>query len=558
SSPSTRPLTIVLPPGEAGEVRDLGDLLLPRGLLATGQVVDEGSGRPVAGARLWTPETDEGGDLLAWSRGRLMEGVSGSEGHFELAGLTPGPITLRIEAPGYARRTVDFTIQGSEPNELGVIALDRGGELRVFADRDAEGGLARVDLGNRWLEIDMLTASISGGEAIFLHVPPGTSTLSLVKGTELLCEKTVEIFEGQALDAECKDGRSSLKGLVRSGGQRAGRGLLVWDSDLQEASPAVIQNFETPSGLRHQKVLGGGRPSVSVPVGPDGLFMTNRVAPGSWVVSWQPEGEASSAPLGVEIAGSEGESVVLDFPASAIHGVVVDAGRKPVARARVEDTISGIVTFTNDEGYFQLAGLEPVAYSLRARSGDRVSAVATVDLAQIASGENVTLILQDEPRVDLRVRLFDRSGRPAGHALVVAELEGQSRIGTADSEGRFSFPLDPPAPQRFRFAAWTSTSGWLLGQWQDLAPDQEEVRVAFEEVGGVVVKTQASEGSLAILSSSGWDLTALLRLIGQPMQLRLERPLTLEGLPSDQYEVRHKDRSLFVSVEPGELSEINF
>ena len=70
--------------------------------------------------------------------------------------------------------------------------------------------MARLDLGNHWLEMDMLSAAFAdsgGGEevALFRHVPPGTVTLSVMRGHDLLCEQQLQIeLNGGLVEAECR------------------------------------------------------------------------------------------------------------------------------------------------------------------------------------------------------------------------------------------------------------------------------------------------------------------------------------------------------------------
>ncbi len=69
----------------------------------TGTLLDRLDGSPVAGARVWVPRRMEGGPLVAWMLGQVIEAASDIEGRFTLAGLDLAPDLLRIDAPGRAR-----------------------------------------------------------------------------------------------------------------------------------------------------------------------------------------------------------------------------------------------------------------------------------------------------------------------------------------------------------------------------------------------------------------------------------------------------------------------
>lgn len=193
-SPRTRELRLNLPAGVAGEVRDLGDLLPPEGLAVTGRVLRAAGGGPVPGARVWLPRPGAGGELFAWASRDVLETATGGDGRFRLAGLTPGPAVLRVDAPGFARASVNLAVEGSgspenEPADAGDISLVGGATLHVVApaaEVSAEPAEARADLRGNWIEPDMLTAPVRDGEATLHNVPPGPVLVTVLAGRKLL------------------------------------------------------------------------------------------------------------------------------------------------------------------------------------------------------------------------------------------------------------------------------------------------------------------------------------------------------------------------------------
>ncbi|HEX2223086.1 MAG TPA: carboxypeptidase-like regulatory domain-containing protein, partial [Thermoanaerobaculia bacterium] len=197
-SPEVQELRVRLEPGEAGEVRDLGDLRATSGRTVTGRVVRASDGTPVPGARVWTTRPGPDGPAVAWATGDFLEGVAGEDGRFRLAGLLPLAASLRVEAAGYARTRIEVPAGATDeaesggPVEVGDVLLREGATVRVKVEARNEDGqemrgvVARVDLGNRWLEPDLLSAEVWQGEALFSNVPAGPVTVSAVAGRRLL------------------------------------------------------------------------------------------------------------------------------------------------------------------------------------------------------------------------------------------------------------------------------------------------------------------------------------------------------------------------------------
>lgn len=92
------------PPAALGllEAGDVGEVVLEVGILQhlrlEGRLVDDASGSPLAGARIWL------GD-------RARPEVSGVDGTFALEDVVPGEHELRVRHPGYGTATASFTVE---------------------------------------------------------------------------------------------------------------------------------------------------------------------------------------------------------------------------------------------------------------------------------------------------------------------------------------------------------------------------------------------------------------------------------------------------------------
>lgn len=115
---------------EAGESRDVGDLVLEEGERWIHRVVDATEREPVAGAT-----------LTAFSpSGALRPATTDALGEVEVEGPATGPLTIEVRATGYAPRRVDVPeavrTPGAEPHE---IILERGGWIEASVwDETAE------------------------------------------------------------------------------------------------------------------------------------------------------------------------------------------------------------------------------------------------------------------------------------------------------------------------------------------------------------------------------------------------------------------------------------
>jgi hypothetical protein len=565
-SPATRELRVTLAAGKAGEVRDLGDLTAPSGPEVTG-VVASREGEPIAGARVWLPRPGPQGAAMAWGTHDLVEASTGEDGRFHLSGLAPGPATLRAEAAGYSRSTLDLMMPDAPAGasatapalDVGTITLSAGTVVHVHVDparlgTDALGdAVARIDLRRQWLDADMLSAQVWNGEADVPDVPAGSARMSVAVGPKVLCEQEIDVPGGGDLDVDCVPGALLVSGQVLIGGAAAGPGTLIWHSGEPEGW-ARVDTQTSPTGLRQQQTFGAGRPQVDVAVEADGTFQTRDLTSGPWRASFQPQQGAATPELGLDIPAGDHYEAVLPFAGLNVSGVVVTKDGSPAAGAKVSELTSGAVAVARPDGSFLLMGFSPGKVALQARQDDLASAVVTVQLAAERPADPVRLVVQPEDPPQVVVTVLDRSGTPLPGAMVFFEEEGKGmRLLVTARDGTAAAGIEPPLAPRVRAGAFVS--GFALGDWTSLDEARQGITVQLGGTGGLVVRSAKSEGTAQVLSPNGWNLSWMMRLLGGSMEVTPEHPLQLDGLPAGAYTVNLGASATTVNVAPGSLGE---
>lgn len=556
SSPRHRRSAVKVAPGLPGERRDLGEIVALPGLTVYGSLVSAVDGAPVPGGRLWASRNTTSGELMSWLFKDLVEAESGEDGSFEISGLEPVPGRIRIEAPGFAREEISVAPEdGVAVIDAGVVELDAGAAVVVRVQGGGEaadsGLVARFDLQGEWDPLDMLTATVVEGEAVFAHVPAGTGRVLVEAGRDvLLCEKDVEVGpEDELVEVVCDARRSPVSGRVVVGDLPAGTGLLTWAKAGEGGErEAAIMTRVSPSGLRQQGVFGGGRPQVRVEVAEDGTFNTERLSTGRWRVTWQPASGAVAGPREVEVPDGEVRDLLVRFEGQGITGVVVDDEGLPVPRATVREVNLGSFAYSRSDGRFAMVGLRPGVLRLQAREGDRYSDPVEVVLEPDRAPDPVRLTVSVEHAGEVPVRVWTGSGTPAAGAFVFLEPEGSGRshLLSADPEGLAEVTIPAPYPERVRVAAYHQ-GAWALGDWVGWEGAREGLQLQLVAGGGLWVRSDETSGLLDVTTSDGWNLGRLMARLGTAARVSPEQPLVL-NLPEGRYAVTFRSP---VSQAPG-------
>lgn len=558
SAPGIQPVRLPVRTGLSGEHLDLGDVSAVRGITVTGEVFSRKTGEAIVGARVWTPRRTAQGPLLAWLDGDLLTANTDPDGRFELRGLSAGPTQLRFDHYAHAELRVDVQLD-PEPDsfDLGRVDLSRGVSVEVQFEDVPAGAVARLDLTNRWLESDMLTAAVlpESLTAMFRHVPEGSHTLSVISERDVLCERSVEVSRAD-IAVFCKASSMRVRGTVEVAERAVGPGTLVWSSPSLGAAGSILR-VVTDGGLQRDHVAGAGRPSVPVAVAGDGFFSSEKLRPGSWQVIWYPESGGSSEPRTVALPNTRDFETVLSFPGAVLHGGVQTTDGETVHGARVRELSRGVLAFTSADGSFTVM-TEAGQRFLQARHGDLLSRIVEIDVQNDVPSEQVTLILgeDEEQRDEVEITVRDGQGRAISGAFVFLETDrGDLRLLTADFSGTARAPLRPPRPNRIRLAAFGS-GRWIFGSWLEWGEGRQAVLLEATPTGAALVSTPSRHGYAQVVTADGWDLSSLLTRIGTRPSISPSSPLRLHGLPIGTYQILVEGEAVRFSTRVEETVEV--
>ena len=500
-------------PGAAGEWRDLGDLVLGRGLEVTGRVVAADTGEPLAGARIWAPRPGPYGPGIAWIFGDLVEAVSGSDGHFRLSGLRAGPLLLRVDAPARARAHRDLLLDDEEPVDAGKIALAQGTTVHVvaaglaLADAERHTAEATVDLRGEWQALDLLRAPLREGRATVRHVPPGPVLVSVRTDLRVLCEQAVNVPAGEPeIEVECEADWPEVSGTVWSGSYRATGGSLTWS---------------------REQASRGRRPPVLVEVAPDGSFGTTELVAGRWTVTWNAPDGGLSPPLEVTIPAVERFEVALRFPGEGSPGgssTTRGAGRP----ARVSRLLGGAFALSGADGAFVLSGIPPGPYAVQAREGDLASEI--VEGCSRPTGPS-------RRSCWCWARGAGPSSRCGSRPPPGRRPRGRSSSSISPGRCGSSPPTRPARPRRELSRRCPSGCGWrrrpagvVVRELGPLAGGARRLRATLGDARSSSVSRKRERRRARLLAPGGWDLGLLVQLLGTPLRLAPDAPLLLAGL----------------------------
>jgi hypothetical protein len=550
-SPMTALVQAEVARGSPGELRHLGDVTAPSGVVVTGRLVRASDRTAVAGAKIWLPRPSEEGPLMAWAFRDVLQTESGPDGTFELRGLPAAPFTMRIEAPSLAPVRQRVTPEkGAARVDAGEIALSTGVTVTVVLDGDpGDEASAHIGLADSGMPMDLLSAAFANGRAIVPAVPPGAVTISAARGKETLCRQKADVpTDVTEFQVVCRARMVRVEGSVTVGGRPAALGTVVF---LPPLGPDVATGiFESGSGAyRQQQVFSPGSGRHSAEVGHDGRFTLPRLLPGAWEVFWMPERGRALAPRHIEIPAADVHPLVLQYPGVSLRGSVVDAQRRPVADAGVRDMRGEAFARSGADGSFVLAGPAAGTWQVQARHGDRTSRVMAVEVREDRPPDPIELVLDVTADV-VRAKL------PSGALLFVETDPGALRIANADANGLAELHFQHPLPDRIRIAA-SAAGAFLLGEW---APFDAAVSngLALEPgaTGTLHIRSKERSGSVAI-AGRAWRIDRLLQWLGAFPAVTPENPLTLQ-LPVGTYEVMFGNQTRVITVERDRAREAAF
>jgi len=466
-----------------GENRHLGNLVVERGVVLEGLVVDaDDAPVPDADVQLRDKDTGPGSNRF------VQRTRSDAQGRFRFPAAPPGGVHLVATAAGHGAGDADAT------------ATQGGGEVRLVL------GPERV------LPVRLVDREGHGLAGLLVRIGPAQRL-----GDEREERTDAEgrcLFRGLA-DAEW-DVRvlsDAHRPVLRSGVPAKGEELVLplsaWPSIAGRVAvpgggkpPEGTEVLAVPSGQHGdlaRYVRGGG-----VPILPDGGFRIPGLRPGHYVVRADAPGYAASFsnPVQLSVEGEVQAGTVLLRSGGSLE-LEVRLDGDPLGGARLELYASqpapallwlepgsaaaspDRVVTSDAEGKALVEHLEPGAWWILARGSDAVPGlVGPLTLGEERRSEG-TVRLQRGGRVQGRV--VENGGKPTGNALIT--FSGHPAVPSnvqvaCGPDGRF---LSPPLPP----GTWELRGRWVAGRSRAATPKPTIVKVEAGKSKTVTLEMQS-------------------------------------------------------------------
>ena len=534
--------------GSAGDVRDLGVISAPTSAWVSGTVVNPEYAPVFEASVSYTPPS-EYGQLMAWAMGREATVATNLDGYFELHGLELGSSTLRVEADGFAPLEFQVEANAIEWIDAGFVELSRG--RRITVRSDVGRGQVLLDPGGRGLPRDLITGDLEDGLAVVDRVPEGALVVRVSENGVAACEKEVAEASGDDV-VTCDRSTVTVTGRVTLAGQ-PGAGELFWAAkeNVRHGGGFIRSGF---GPLARTREVGPSRSqNLQVSVELDGNYRLEAVLPGEWTVRWSPPDGGQPESREVTVPEAPGEEVTLnfDYGGVSIEGVVTDPEGEPVHFATVDVFPQRSAVISDPNGRYQVLGLAPGAYQLRARFQHQRSDLVDVELRDYGDRQTVQLHLRDDPPNDeIAVRI---RGGDGGFCFVEMEGAGQ-RVARIDG-GVARTQLTPPLTDRVRVAC-QADGRWILTGWQPLEPalDRGVDLDPFESNSSIVLEGDPSTVAVQVTGPGGWDLGKLRIWFGGASAFAVGE--TISNLPVGEFTLRWGNQVRTVWTERRRVAEV--
>ena len=240
-----------------------------------------------------------------------------------------------------------------------------------------------------------------------------------------------------------------------------------------------------------------------------------------------------------------------DYGAVSIEGVVTDPEGQPVHFATVDLFPQRSAVISDPNGRFQVLGLAPGAYQLRARFRHQRSDLVDVELRDYGDRQTVQLQLSDDPPND-EITIHIAGG---GGGFCFIEMESSFQHVTRIDGGVAKQKLTPPLTDRVRIAC-QADGRWILTGWQDLerALDRGVEFDPFESDSSIILEGEPSTAAVQITGPGGWDLGKLRLWFGGASAFAVGE--TISNLPVGEYTLRWGNQIRTVWTERRRAAEV--
>lgn len=446
-----------------------------------GRVVDTGQ-VPIAGAAV----------ELVPTNGRLglvdpIMAQTDAQGAFVLAGLSRGPMSLRVRHPGFGilRRTVSA---GASPTEH-LLELPPRSEV-TGALIAADSGLAVAGVTLRIVdtarEIQHVETDAEGRFAFLRPLSAGLATVAALGGRFAFLrsqsfEMSVQVDERQQTDLQLEIAAPTVvRGRCIDDAGRALAGVAVYGSTQLTVAKLIGSNLASFMGSVGEEValtIGGDRAALLAVTGADGAFEFTAQEPGPLLTRYELPGRARRRlRVVVPVAGTVGVVEDIVMPRGCRIEGIVKRGVRPLAGVVVAVTghETQVDVLTRSGGRFDVPDLLAGTYRVRARlpSMPTGQAQKNVSVALDQRPPQVTLDLPPGRVVRGVVTRF--GGQPVANALVsVRGSGGQPTLTDADG----SFSLELPSD---RITLQISLGDEGHTQTQMVQPFEQDLTIRFD------------------------------------------------------------------------------
>jgi len=386
----------------------------------SGRVVDP-DGKPIAGAMVRVEIQAQAMGLTAF-RSMPPFDRSDAEGGFRISNVTPGPLGVIAQAPGWQEGSVaNLELRAGEDKRGVEIVLSPAAVLegRVLSPsgQALTGAQVHVPPGENRGGGFHMTSSDGDGHYVLDSLPPGPRTIEASHPEHGMARRQVELRVGEnSLDIPLEGG-SEVSGRVVDDAGTGVAGAQVW-----LGSP-------------------GGSPPLSTLSQGDGSFRFAAVADGSYRAGAEKEGFARPERVPVTVDGSSVAGIELRLHRGGaiigrITGVEVSELSRVQVLARGQGQGMGTGGRIEPDGSYRIEHLQRGEWRVRAElPGTALYAEGVVQLEPGASEARLDLDMERGFELSGRVR---RNGAPVADAPIF--LEGPKRtLGATDGAGRFRF-----------------------------------------------------------------------------------------------------------------------